>query len=106
MIKVLFGFNRKAEFDQEEFERYWREEHAPIAAEIPGLRKYTISMALEPDSSRYDGTAQFYFDSRDALEEGLDSEAGRKAAADFSNFADTDDVLQVILEEHVHVEEA
>lgn len=105
MYKAIFGLNRKSGMDIEAFERHWREDHSPIAAEIPDLKKYTISIALDPEESRYDGTAQLYFDSADALEMGLESDAMAEAGADLANFADTDDVLQLVVEEGVHVDE-
>lgn len=105
MYKAVFGLNRKEGTSIEEFERHWREDHAPIGADIPDLKKYTISIALDPDESRYDGTAQLYFEDRETLEKGLDSEAAHDAIEDLANFADTDDILQVVVEEGVHVDE-
>ena len=105
MYKAVFGLKRQNGTSIEEFERHWREDHSPIAAEIPDLQKYTISIALDPEDSRYDGTAQLYFDSAEALEAGLDSEAMDEAAADLANFANTEDVLELVVEEGVHVDE-
>jgi uncharacterized protein (TIGR02118 family) len=105
MHKAVFGLNRQEGVDIEEFERHWREDHSPIAAETPGLKKYTISIAHDPKESRYDGVAQLYFDSEDALETALESDPMGEAAADLANFADTDDVLQLTLEEGVQVGE-
>jgi uncharacterized protein (TIGR02118 family) len=105
MHKAVFGLNRQEGVDIEEFERHWREDHSPIAAETPGLRKYTISIAHDPEGSRYDGLAQLYFDSEEALEAAMNSEELGEAAADLANFADTEDVLQLTLEEGVQVEE-
>ncbi len=86
-------------------ERHWREDHSPIAVEIPDLEKYTISIAHDPEESRCDGLAQLYFDSEKALEAGLESDAMDEAAADLANFADTEDVSQLTVEEGVHVDE-
>lgn len=105
MHKAVFGLNRKEGTSIEEFERHWREDHSPIAAEIPNLKKYTISIAHDPDENRYDGLAQLYFDSKEALDAGLDSEAMGDAAADLANFADTEDVFQLTVEEGVYVDE-
>jgi len=86
-------------------ERHWLEDHSPIAAETPGLREYTISIAHDPEGSRYDGLAQLYFDSEEALETALESDPMGEAAADLANFADTEDVFQLTLEESVLAEE-
>ena len=78
---------------------------APIAAEIPGLVNYTVSIADVPAESRYDGIAQLYFDSADALEAGFDSKAMDETAADPANFANGEDVLRFVVEEGVVVDE-
>ncbi len=38
MVKVIYSINRKPDMSVEEFQRYWRETHAPIAARGPGVR--------------------------------------------------------------------
>ena len=40
MVKLIYCITRKPELSVEEFQRYWRETHAPIAARIPGVRRY------------------------------------------------------------------
>ena len=87
MVKTTIGLNRADGTSFEEFERHWLEEHAPIAEGMPNLRKYTISLANEDDAA-YDGFAELHFESE----------------ADIPSFADPEDMLQVVTEEHVVVD--
>ena len=40
MVKLIYCITRKAGMSVEEFQRYGRETHAPIAGAIPELRRY------------------------------------------------------------------
>lgn len=105
MHKAIFALRRADGLSHEEFAEYWTEEHAPIAVEgVPGLEKYTISFPTDPAESPYDGVAQLYFEDAEALERGLDSDAMAEAVADVPNFARPDEVLQLLVEEHVQVD--
>ena len=37
MTKIVYVMFKKASMSREEFSGYWKETHAPIAKEIPGL---------------------------------------------------------------------
>ena len=45
MVKLIYCITKKPELSVEEFQRYWREVHAPIAAAIPGARFECITDA-------------------------------------------------------------
>ena len=89
MIKVLLVAKRRPGLTEDEFITYWQQIHAPLAAQIPGVRRYVIN-AVMPDASLTtsicDGVAEVWFDSLAALQEGLTSKAGQTAAADIPNF--------------------
>ncbi|PSP89870.1 EthD family reductase [Halobacteriales archaeon QS_4_69_34] len=105
MYKAMFALNRAEGTSHEEFARHWQDDHAPIAIEgVPDLLKYTISFPDDPDSAAYDGVAELYFEDEATCREGLDSEAMGEAVADVPNFADPNDVLQLMVEEHVQVD--
>jgi len=99
MIKVLFCLNRREGMSHKEFGEYWYAEHTALASEMPNLEKYTLAFPDDPDEAAYDGMAELYFEDMDALDEAMDSHAGEEAAADLRNFADPDDVLQLVVEE-------
>ena len=106
VIKLTFCLRRRDELTLEEFQRYWREEHAPLVrqhAEALGIRKYVqlhsrpgpMDDALQASRggpAAYDGVAELWFDSLEALvgaassSEGL--EAGAALLADEQTFID------------------
>jgi len=78
--------------DPEAFTAYYRTRHAAILADFPGLRGLILHRpvaALDPFPTKPDGAfflAQMQFDSVDALNRALASEARARARADFANF--------------------
>lgn len=105
MIKLVITLSRKEGTSFEEFKEYYLDEHVPIAKDIPNLEKYTVAFALSPDRSEYDAVAELYFESVDAMKEGLQSEANDAALEDLSNFADPDAGFNMATEELVQVDE-
>jgi uncharacterized protein (TIGR02118 family) len=102
MHKLVFGLSRADGMSTEEFRDHWLDDHAPVASELPGLRRYTVSFPTDPDRSQYDALAQLYFEDEAALETAMDSEAGGETARDLANFTG-DSMLQLVVEEHVVV---
>ncbi|WP_049898862.1 EthD family reductase [Halococcus agarilyticus] len=105
MIKLVVNLVRKEDMSMEEFATHWNEEHAPRASEIPNLRKYTTSVALNPDRSEYDGIAELYFDDPEDVEAAFESEAGQWAVDDLETFTETEQNSQLVLDETVQVDE-
>jgi uncharacterized protein (TIGR02118 family) len=95
MIKLVYCLKRRPELSREEFQKYWYETHAPLVrkhAEALGVRKYvqvhtvTHPMNAAIQSSRttppeYDGVAEIYFDSLDAMAANRSPEAATAGAA-------------------------
>lgn len=107
MIKMIFCLRRRAELSPAEFQSYWREQHAPLVAEVAPLlriRRYVQSHSFDdprlagPVAARgatvppYDGVAELYWDSIDDLVAVNDSkearEAGRRLLEDERTFID------------------
>jgi uncharacterized protein (TIGR02118 family) len=105
MIKLTFCLRRTPGMSREDFQRYWREEHAALVkerAEALGVRRYVqvhtsdlpeLHEALRARNGGspepYDGVAELWFDSLDAF--GSDDAAQRAGAellADERNFID------------------
>jgi uncharacterized protein (TIGR02118 family) len=97
MIKLTFTLRRRDEMTREEFQRYWREEHAPLVerhAETLRIRRYVQVHARDTDldealsASRgaepraYDGVAELWWDSLEDLMAGYSTEAGQAAGAE------------------------
>jgi uncharacterized protein (TIGR02118 family) len=102
MIKYVTVLFRRAGMSREECSSYWRNTHAPILKEIPGLRGYVQNHALEDLEGHeppYDGFGELYFDSVEAMQEGLASSEGEATLADIPNFCDTGIFVRVFVEE-------
>jgi len=104
MVKVIYCIAKKPELGDDEFHRYWRDVHGPIAARIPGLRRYvqshTIARSAELRAPEYDGVAEVWFDDMDALLGAMDSDEVRAALEDEKNFIDHSDTALFVTEEH------
>ena len=97
MVKLVFCLRRRAELSREEFQRYWRETHAPLVRERAaaiGVRRYVqvhtlpagASAALAAsrglDEEEYDGVAELWWDSLEALAAAASTPDGRRAGAE------------------------
>jgi uncharacterized protein (TIGR02118 family) len=119
MICITFLLRRKPDMAPEEFHRYWRDEHGPLArshAEGLGMLRYTQLHSLDPVTSDalrigrdcepapWDGVALVWFESLDALAAAASTEAGRAAGAalleDERRFLDLPRCQIWITEEH------
>jgi len=101
MTKVIYVLHRRPDMDRDEFRRYWRDVHGPIAARMPGLRRYVQDHALpgvfgEPPC---DGIAELWFDSEEAMQAALASPEGVATLADVPNFLDRDRIGEMVVEE-------
>ena len=124
MIKLVFTVRRRAGMTREEFQRYWREEHAQLVkrhAEALHIRRYVQTHARDTDldealaGSRgseprcYDGVAELWWESLDDLLAVTVSEAGHVAARalleDERRFVDLPNSPIWLGEEHVVIEE-
>ena len=102
MIKYVTVLHRKEGLGREEFSSYWKNTHAPILKEIPGLRGYVQNHALpDPEGNEppYDRFGELYFDSLEAMQEGLASPEGEATLADIPNFCDTRRLVRVFVDE-------
>jgi len=118
MIKLVFVIRRREDLSPEEFHRYWLEEHGPLARRLLdelGARRYVQTHTVGADlngalaASRgtreaYDGVAEVWWDSLDALLAVTSSEEGQRAnetlTADEAKFIDFERSSLFITEEH------
>jgi uncharacterized protein (TIGR02118 family) len=97
MIKLVFALRRREGMSREEFQRYWREEHAALLerhAETLRIKRYVQTHARDTDldedvsASRgseprfYDGVAELWWDSREDLVAAASAEAAQAAVAE------------------------
>lgn len=108
MVKLIYCIAKKPEMTIEEFQSYWRRTHAPIAAAIPGLRRY-VQCHVVPElygrqTPPYDGAAELWFDDLDALRTAMKTPELQAALEDEKNFIDHGRVASFVTTEHVVAE--
>lgn len=99
MIKLTYCLHRLPSLSRAEFQDYWRNTHAPLvetAREALGIRRYIQQHTLTSDMAEgiasaqgipcgegndFDGIAELWFDSEEALAAIGTREEGRKHAA-------------------------
>jgi len=95
---------RRPDLGVEEFHRYWREHHGPLAAKIAPIRRYVQSHSLDDPASRsYDGIASTWFDDTAAMRASANTDEYRLTREDEPNFV-TGHLAFVITREHVAIE--
>lgn len=124
MLKLVFCLHRRPELSREEFQRYWKEIHAPLVrrhAAALAIRRYvqlhTREHALN-DALRasrggpapYDGIAEIWWQSHDAMQAALETEEGREAGRvlleDERRFIDLSRSPLWLAEEHPVIDDA
>lgn len=108
MYKMIFGAKRKPGMSREEFGRYWTTTHADLARSVPGIARYVINLAPDLSGSgfepAYDGFAEVWFDSEEAMKASARSEQIRVVLADEKNLFEVSTRFSVIVQEHVMIE--
>ena len=105
MVKTITFIKRKPGMNLDEFGQYWRTRHAPIVIRLPGLRHYvqchTIPSGYRKGEPAYDGVAEVWFDSTDAMRATAKTAEYSAVRADEPNFIDLSRIDFVITEERV-----
>ncbi|MCX5852561.1 MAG: EthD domain-containing protein [Deltaproteobacteria bacterium] len=94
MIKMIFALRRLPHLSREEFQKYWREKHGPLAQKnLPILRckRYIQNHTLQTDFDEllqmtrgftvepFDGIVELWWDSIQDIEEAYGSPEGAEA---------------------------
>jgi uncharacterized protein (TIGR02118 family) len=95
MVKLTALFKKPA--DPQAFDDHYMNVHMPLAAKMPGLRRYEIAhvTGAPGGDSPYHLIADLYFDDMDALKAAMFSPEGKAAAKDVGVFAK--DLVQMML---------
>ncbi len=105
MIKAITCIRRKPGMEVEAFQEYWRGPHAEIVTRLPNIKRYVQSHALLGGYRKgdliYDGIAEIWVDSVDALREMSAGPAYDAVQADEENFIDRTTMALLLTEEHV-----
>lgn len=89
----------------EEFQSYWRTQHAEIVCRMPGIRRYVQSHTLlsgyRNRTPVCDGVAELTFDDSDALRTLAERAELRDTLADHAEFMDLSSYIEIITEDVV-----
>ena len=118
MLKLVYCLRRKPELSVEDFQRYWRDVHAPLVAEraeLLGIKRYVQAHTAMPEVNGvlqarnggspepFDGVAELWVETLDALasEDPAVQAAAADLLADEANFIDLARSPIWIAQEHV-----
>ena len=105
MIKMISAFRRKPGMTVEAFQDYWRDVHADIVCQMPGIRRYVQSHTLlsgyRTKSPAYDGVAELWFDNSDALRALAGTEVLDNTRRDHHEFMDMSSYVEFMTEDVV-----
>lgn len=102
MFKAIILLTRREGQTREEFRDWWLGRHAPLARQLPGLRRLVFN-AVDTDDEPCDGVSELWFDSREAFDAAYASEVGQRVAAD--SLANVGSRVRLFVDEHVQVGE-
>ena len=103
MIKFIVVGYRRSDLTPEQFRRYFREVHEPLATAIQGVRRY-VQNFVEPNERRHppwDVVVEFWFDDRETMEKAWCSNEGRRATEDNANCLDLERTRWSVVDEIV-----
>jgi len=86
---------KKPDWSVEDFRRHWLEKHGPLAARLPGLRRYEQNhvtdsvqrgITFQRGPEHLDGFSMLWFDSMESMRAAMATEAGKALIADERHF--------------------
>lgn len=86
---------KKPDWSVEDFRRHWLEKHGPLAARLPGLRRYEQNhvtdsiqrgITFQRGPEHLDGFSMLWFDSMESMRAAMATEAGKALIADEGHF--------------------
>lgn len=105
MVKIVIFFKRRAGMSVDDFQRHWRNTHADLILKLPGITRYVQSCVLassyRKDEPVFDGVAESYFESTQAMKELAKTLRYEAVLADEPNFIDRDRMGSIITDEYV-----
>jgi uncharacterized protein (TIGR02118 family) len=105
MVKLIALLKRKPGISKAEFAQRWLTEHTKLSTKIPDVLGYRINIATDRQPTDtgnepiYDGTAEMWWDSIEAMEAAFATDQGKAAGADADQFAEVR--IHIYTEEHV-----
>lgn len=81
-MKVMIQLTRREDLSREAFRDWWLDEHRPLALRLPGIQRYVVNFVEEGPDDAFDGVAELWFESREAVDAAYATEIGKAVAAD------------------------
>jgi len=105
LVKGVYQLKKLDGMSVDEFRKYWIEIHGSLGSKLPGLRRYVQSHLVDEAYSyarpHFDGVAQLWFDSADAMRAAFDSPPGKALGDDGPKFTDMAALRWFVAQEHV-----
>lgn len=105
MFKVVTLMKRNPELQVSEFQSLWKTDHALLAAQLPGLRRYVQSHALLKGYTKgellYDGISEMWFDSAQDYYRAMASAQAVNVLADQTRLLDMSKKVVMVIDLHV-----
>jgi uncharacterized protein (TIGR02118 family) len=106
MLKFMVVLYKKPAMSEEEFHRFLRKVHGPMALKIPGLRRYKQNHVVEDRKRKHPGWSaivELFFEDWDAMEAAWATPEGEAATADVAEFADLSRTTWSVVEEEEYL---
>ena len=107
-FKAVILLSRRADMTADEFRQWWLHDHAPLAAQLPGVRRIVFNEAhgddpeVDPEiDPRIDGVSELWFDTEADFVAAYATELGQRVAAD--SMAHVRSRIRLFVTEHVVV---
>ncbi len=103
-FKAIILLRRRDDMTPDEFRTWWLDDHAPLAARLPGVRRILFNLNADVDAGNdddVDGVSELWFDDRAAFDAAYATEIGRAVAAD--SMAHVRDRVRLFVGEHAVV---
>jgi uncharacterized protein (TIGR02118 family) len=97
--KAIILLSRRDDMSHDEFLTWWLGEHAPLAAQLPNVRRIVFNPTHEHDD--VDGVSELWFDSRADFDAAYATELGKQVAAD--SMAHVRSRVRLFVDEHAIV---
>jgi uncharacterized protein (TIGR02118 family) len=102
VLKFVVVLYKRPDLSLEQFLKYFREVHGPMAERLPGIKKYVQNYVVADPKRQMPGwgaIAELYFDDWEAMERAWASPEGQTATDDLEAFVDLTRTTWSVVEE-------
>ena len=82
MFKAIILLTAGDGMSHDDFVSWWLNEHAPLARQLPKLRKATFNVVDSPQPGQPNGVSELWFDTQADFDAAYSSEIGKSVVAD------------------------